>query len=691
MRCPSCGATAAPAARFCDQCGGRLPGAEPRLATAAGDRRIVSALFADLVDYVRMVAEHDAEDVKQRVDAALGAMVDAVRRFDGTVEKFIGDAIFAVFGYPRAHDDDALRAALCAIAIREGLRALGPWADGEHLQVRIGVATGEVVAARRPDDGSSGASLTGPAVVTAARIQDIAQPGEILLDAATVSAIRRRVELEDRGPVVLRGHPAAVRVHALVGAPRALRSWDPPRGRLIGRTAERAQLRAAIEATVKSGRGRTIIVAGEAGAGKSRLVADLETDALAAGLRWTWTENVSYESGEPYRFVRAFAQAVADEEGLDSGALARRLLFTPDRDPAASARMTGAIAAVARDAAFSGWEADIPSAPTDPVEVAGGIGETVEAYIRALAALRGPRVAVVEDLHWLDRSSEVAVGALVRLSGEVPFVVVLTARPGSLPDWASMPHVTRIDLAGLDAGETEVLAADVAGGELLRHDALRIHERTAGNPLFVGETIRAALADGSLAIRDGRFALLDRRRSDVPLTLRALLGARIDALTEDAREVLGVASVIGITFSTAIVDELVDGHASRPILLGLAEAALVVPLEPSDSWRFSHALIHDAAYVGLLASRRRALHARLATYLESAEPVAPLGVIGGHWAAAARPDRAIPALVAAAEQALAVGATAEAAGFWLAAAEATAEVEEKTEYRRRSAAAERGS
>ena len=653
----------------------------------SGDRRIVTALFADLVDYVRMVAEHDAEDVKQRVDAALGAMVDAVQRFDGTVEKFIGDAVFAVFGYPRAHDDDALRAALCSIAIRDALRDLGPWRDGERLQVRVGVATGEVVAARRSDAQMGGASLTGPAVVTAARIQDVARPGEILLDAATVSAIRRRVELEDRGPIVLRGHPAAVRIHALVGAPRALRSWDPPRGRFIGRAAELALLRAAIDATVASGRGRAIVVTGEAGVGKSRLVAELETDALAAGLPWTWIENLSYESGEPFRFVRAFAQAVADEEGVDSGTLTRRLLFTPERDPAASARMAAAIAAVARDAAFSGWEAEIPGAPTDPAEIAGGVAETVVAYLRALADLRGPRVAVVEDLHWLDRSSEAAVDALVRLAESVPFVVLVTVRPGGLPEWAELPHVTRLDLGGLDAAETERLAADVAGAELVRHDAARIHERTGGNPLFVGETIRAALADGSLAMRDGRFALLDRREGDVPMTLRALLGARIDALTDDAREVLGVASVIGITFSTALVEQLLDGYSAGATLQGLAEASLVVPLDPSETWRFSHALIHDAAYVGLLASRRRALHARLATYLETAEPPGPLGAIGGHWAAAARPDRAVPALVAAAEQALAVGATAEAAAFWLGAAESATDAEEEAEYRRRSAAA----
>ena len=174
----------------------------------------MTALFADLVDYVRMIAEHDPEDVKQRVDGALAAMAEAVQ-FDGTIEKFIGDAVFAVFGYPRAHDDDALRAALCAAAIRDSLAALSR--GGGPLQVRIGIATGEVVAARRDVSGTSEVGLTGPAVVNAARIQDLARPGDILLDEATVLAARDRLDVEDRGLETLRGQSAPIRLFGLRG------------------------------------------------------------------------------------------------------------------------------------------------------------------------------------------------------------------------------------------------------------------------------------------------------------------------------------------------------------------------------------------------------------------------------------------------------------------------------------------
>ena len=212
--------------------------ARPRDDIEAGDRRIVTALFADLVDYVRLVAEHDPEDVRRKVDAALRAMVEAIQAYDGTREKFIGDAVFAVFGWPHGHEDDAQRAAHCALAIREALAtAAGP--AGEPLRSGS-TATGEVVAGLRTDDGLDW-SLTGPAVTTAARIQAMARPGEILLDEATVQATRKALQVEDIGPQLLRGQIQPIRVARLLGE-----AGFQPGGRRPGgssaREAERARL-----------------------------------------------------------------------------------------------------------------------------------------------------------------------------------------------------------------------------------------------------------------------------------------------------------------------------------------------------------------------------------------------------------------------------------------------------------------
>ncbi|HEY0443919.1 MAG TPA: adenylate/guanylate cyclase domain-containing protein [Candidatus Limnocylindrales bacterium] len=632
---------------------------------APGDRRVVTALFADLVNYVRMLAENDAEDVKRRVDAALAAMDTAVVRFGGTREKFIGDAIFAVFGHPAAHDDDALRAALCALAIRASLASLE--VDGEEpLAVRIGIATGEVVAAPRGIAGSADVALTGPAVAIAARIQGLAGPGEILVDDATLRASRGRLVADDRGTRRVRGHPGPIRVHALRNG--AAEPFAPGSRRLVGRLDARARLRSMLDVCRATGLGRVAVIVGDAGIGKSRLLADLEDDARAAAFRWTWVENASYATGEPYRFVRQFAQAVADDEGGDSGATARRLMFSEDLDPTAMRRIAGAIAAIAREAEFSGWEAEAPLAPTDPAEVALTIVEAARRYCVRLAELLGPRVIVIDDFHWTDRSSLPTLEELVALTPGLPFVVVFATRPTTLPAWLGTDDVMRLDLRGLTATETAELAAGVAGTALATAESRDLHARTRGNPLFVGETVRALLDDGSLALRDGRMKLVrPDRPASLPVTLRALLGARIDALSPAPRDVIRVASVIGSTFSAELVTELLGRSPGTTTFDALVDAALVVRLRARGSWGFAHPLIREAAYAGLLTSRRRALHGRLADLLDG-QPGIGIGRVARHRTAAGDVDAALPLLEQAARDALALGATAEAAEFWRTAA-----------------------
>ena len=241
MPCPSCGArrpsapaSATNAVRSSSRRARRVrrAGDGRRQRPEAGDRRVVTALFADLVDYVRMIAEHDPEEVRARVGAALARMADAIERLDGTREKFIGDAVFAVFGWPRAHDDDPVRAALAALAIRAALRE--PVDGGEPLEVRIGLATGEVVAGARRRPATGDLAVTGEAITTAARIQSLARPGEILLDEATVRAARDRLATDDRGSVVLRGQSIPVQLFALRGE-AGMGAWSPHRPVLAGR------------------------------------------------------------------------------------------------------------------------------------------------------------------------------------------------------------------------------------------------------------------------------------------------------------------------------------------------------------------------------------------------------------------------------------------------------------------------
>jgi class 3 adenylate cyclase len=676
--CASCGSEASAEARFCANCGSRLardptfaasPPRSDRPAVPTGDRRVVTALFADLVDYVRMLAENDPEEVRTRVTAALGAMAEIIARFGGTREKFIGDAIFAVFGWPLAHDDDAVRAAMAALHIRSALHDIG--AESGPLEVRMGLATGEVVAAGPGPSEDGDLRLTGAAITTAARIQSLARPGEILLDGATLHAARGRLSTASSGHVVLRGQAAAVELHALhdeTGLGLTSAGRPPVVGPLVGREAERAAVVRVIERCQASGVGGVVLVVGEAGVGKTRLLADVEPVAVRAGLRWTWTENVSYGRTEPYRYIRLFAQAMADEQGVDSGSLTRRLLFTEDLDPETARRYGGAIAAVARDASFSGWEAEASDMPSDPAEIAGVLIDLAERYLARLLETTGPRVVVIDDLHWQDPSSVGMIELLVESTRRYPLVVLASTRPADLPRWADRPDIVRLELSGLDAPDTAHLATIIARAAVDAEGARSLHERTGGNPLFVGETVRAFLEDGTMELRDGRVALVDPSSTRVPITLRAVLGARIDALDPEAREAVGVASIIGIRFHEDHVASLLD-ESLRPGVLGrLAQEAIIQPVEEGE-WRFAHPLIHDAAYAGLLASHRRILHARLADQLERRPGPAVIEQLAAHRAAAGDADRAVPLLRLAAQRAQTMGAPMEAAALWRRAAD----------------------
>jgi predicted ATPase len=372
--------------------------------------------------------------------------------------------------------------------------------------------------------------------------------------------------------------------------------------------------------------------------------------------------------------------------------MARRLLFTPDVSPEQARRWGGAIAAMARDAAFSGWEEEARLVPTDPAQVAAGLHEVAGQYATRLVDVSGPRVIIADDLHWLDPSSVGMLDAILKVTAGRPLALVAGARPGKTPADRILKDVERIRLSGLDEPETRELAAAVAGSQLGPSDGRRLHQRTAGNPLFITETVRAIFGPGTVA---GSGAPADGRLPDdggtvrpgLPMTLRALLGARIDGLSEEARTVLRVASVVGVMFNEPVVAEVLGDPIESDVYAGLAGASLIVPLDAPSIWRFSHPLIHDAAYWGLLGSARRRLHARVADLLEATEGRAAIGVVARHRAAAGDHLRAIPLLVQAAEEAFALGASAEAASFWTEAADLGQPGPEAEAYRQRALAA----
>ncbi|HWP63825.1 MAG TPA: AAA family ATPase [Candidatus Binatia bacterium] len=699
MTCPVCSTTTLPAAHFCHACGAALgaargPEASPDPAARDGlDRRVVTVLVADLVGYSGFVAACDPEEVRRRMDDLFSRLAACVDRFGGSVEKFIGDAVFAVFGSPIAHDDDALRAVTCARAMREVARAgwrdgggraatepsrspsepsRSPSDDADRVQLRIGLATGEVVAGRRSLAGRTDWAITGLPAALATRIAELAGPGEILLDPQTARAARHRIDVEvtDR-VVVLPGRPR-LGLLRFVGlrSPLGFAAVGPA---LIGRWRERERLRAALDAVARTGRGRVVLVVGEAGIGKSRLLADLEADARAAGFRWTWTENLSYRSTEPYAGARTFVEAVATELGLDAGTVARQLVLGDGLDPARERRYAGAIAVLAREAGIEGWETELALAPADPALVAATLLEVGTRFVRRLAELEGPRVVVLDDLHWADPSSRPITDHLIAACPELPFLVLATTRPGPLPAWVGLPHVEVIDLAGLDVSETERFVEALVGVDLSAADAARLRERTDGNPLFIIEVVRSLLDDGAARVEDGRLVVDPvRLGTGVPLTLRAMVGARLDTLEPEERNLLEVAAVVGMSFDLPTLEALLRRPVAEAELLRLGRAGFVTPAGSTGRWRFAHPVVHEATHARMVTSRRATLHARLADHLEATIPSPPVSQLALHRAIA-RDPRAVPLLARAADEAMAAGAVVEAAGFFRTAAELAAD------------------
>jgi class 3 adenylate cyclase len=642
----------------------------------------VTALFADLVGYTRLVEELDPEEVRTRVDGALAVLGDSVVRFGGSLEKFVGDAVLAVFGVPAAHDDDALRACLSALEMQSALGRLGEGSD-RPLKLRVGIATGEVVAAVRDLTGIRSIALTGDCMTTAARLQQLAEPEEILLDEATVAAAEPRIGADRVGDRVLRGKSRPIAVHRLRDERRRAPNVGRQRVRLVGREAERARLAEMIGRAAASGRGGAVLLRGEAGIGKSRLLLEMESVARAAGFAWLWIDNAPHLVDSPYRAVRSMVDWLADEKGIKPGILSRELLFGTELDEETSRLMLAAVTVLARDSEMlllpeEGWS-QTAAGLADPAELTRALRLATDRWITRLVAEQ-PRVVVIDDFHWLDPSSRLLMDEMVRIAGDLPLIVLTGTRPPLVPEWASLPHVEVIDLGGLDAAATEELGTILGGAELEPGSASWLYDRTAGNALFVGEVMRMLRVSGRIS-RVGERLRIDRAAAQrsVPLGLRALLGARIDALPPAQRSALEVASVIGVKFQEWLLRDLRGGSDVADDLQQLAEAGILVRCEegaaeseatamPSGCWRFRHELFHDAAYGRLLMDRRQQLHTALADRLESTEPPVEAAELARHRLAAGDLARALPLLERAAVEAESVGAMTEAEAFRRAAA-----------------------
>ena len=602
-------------ARFCNNCGTRLSAPT----AVAEERKVITALFCDLVGFTATSEGADPEDV-DRMLSRYAAMARAqIESHGGVVEKFIGDAVVGIFGVPQAHEDDperAVRAALGIAAETERLLAL----RGAALRLRVGINTGEAFVRLEVGPQTGDRFLAGDTINTASRIQSVAPEMGVAVGLATYEATKRRFEYEELPPATLKGKSQPVRVFHPIALLARLRTdgTTAPTTRFVGRVPELAALAQHLDDTIATTSLRVAMIVGEPGLGKSRLVAELLARARAEPILVTWREGRCLPYGAGVSFW-ALGEIVKGQAGIlesDSAAVAeekldRSIPGVPEhtwlRDRLLPLIGIDSGSSAEREEQFSAWSR----------------------FLELLAQDR-PAVVVFEDLHWADDAMLSFLDHLVARAPAVPLLVVETTRPDlfdrrpTLPGGGSATEL-RIDLAPLPPEDASELATSLFDATPLAPElAAPLLDRAGGNPLFVEEFVRL-LVDRDLLVRtDAGLALREGAALPVPESIHAVLAARLDALPGEWKQILADASVVGNVFWDGAVAAIGkrDGTLVSEALAGLARREFVRRSERSSmagevEYAFWHALARDVAYGALPRTARAAKHTEAAGWIEA--------------------------------------------------------------------------
>ena len=593
--CLRCGEANPDRARYCLACGAPLE--EP--AAAREMRKTVTVVFSDVIDSTPLGERLDAESYRRMLSRYFIEVSRVLEHHGGTVEKFIGDAVMAVFGIPIVHEDDALRAVRAVTELRESLHALNQELLAEfgmELRVRTGINTGEVVAGD-PTEGQ--AFATGSAVATAQRLEAAANPGEILIGDTTYRLVREAVLVEPLEPLDLKGKSQPVRAWRLLGvlsgAPPYARRLDAP---MVGREHDLERLRAAFEEVARERACRVISVIGTAGIGKSRLVKELlssveDEASVLSGRCLPYGKGITYW---PLRDLVRRAAGEVSREGIE-----RLLEGDPDASKVAG-RVSGAIG--------------IAGSKSAPEETMWAVRRLLEHLARDQ-----PLVVAFDDLQWAEATFLDLIEYLLGWIRDAPILIVCMARPDLLelhPGWlGTAATASSIVLDPLSEPEAEALLELLSGETHLTADLFaRITDAAEGNPLYVEQMLAMLTENG-----DGNGSA--PHDLAIPPTIHALLAARLDRLEPEERAVIERAAVIGKEFWRGAIAELTpeeERGSSGPRLLTLARKDFIEPavsiFPDEDGFRFRHILIRDAAYLGIPKETRAQLHERYAAWLE---------------------------------------------------------------------------
>jgi class 3 adenylate cyclase/tetratricopeptide (TPR) repeat protein len=602
LTCPNCGQENPDGFRFCGACATRLAPEVP------GRRKLATLLFCDMSGSTAMGERVDAESVRDMMFRYFDEMRGALERHGGTVEKFIGDAVVAVFGVPVAHEDDALRAVRAAAEMQERLITLNDELErrfGNRIALRIGVNTGEVIAG---DASSRETIVTGDTVNVAARLEQAAQPGEILVGESTYRLVRHAVTAEATEPLRVKGKSellAAYRlVHASVGAASQARRLDAP---LVGRTDELEVLRNAFVEVVENKCCKLVTVVGEPGVGKSRLAAELLS---AVGVKATVLRGrcLPYGEGITYWAVAELVRQAAgihDEHSQEQAQSRLASLLAGEDDVELVSRRVGQAIGLSSGGVAAG-------------EIAWAIRRLFETL-----AHRRPLTLLIDDIHWAEKTLLDLLAGIPKLAQGAPILLLCLARPELVEEWPEWTPSIRLE--PLDEGDMGRLIQNLLGEATTAPEVLeRIMQAGAGNPLFVEELVAMLIDERLVRRQEGSWvATQELAAVEVPTTVNALLGARLDRLPEAERAAIERGAIEGELFHRGAVAELSPPGARLQVathLDALVGRELLRPAPASfvgeAAFRFRHILIRDAAYRATAKKLRADLHERFANWLE---------------------------------------------------------------------------
>src|SRR5271156_3527973 len=604
LACGSCGTELPPNSKFCNECGATVA-----TATTPAEYKQVTVLFADVVHSMDIAAAVGPERLREIMAELVDRATEVVQRYGGTVDKFTGDGIMAVFGAPMAMEDHAVRACLAALGIQEEMKRIAVEVhdrDGIDLQLRVGLNSGQVIAGEI-GSGALGYTAIGDQVGMAQRMESVAPPDGVMLSASTARLVDGTAALGEPELVRIKGADEPVSARRLLGM-RQDRIVGRDESNLVGRRWEMSAVEGLLDRAI-DGHGTVVGVVGPPGIGKSRLVREVSEMAAARDVEVFTAFCESHTSQVPFHAVARLLRAATGVEDLDGqvarGRVRDRVPYADPEDLALFDDLLGI--------------AD-PNTPLPAIDPDARRRRLTALLNAASLARETPEVFVVEDAHWIDEVSESLLAEFFTVIPQTPSLVLATYRPEYEGALARVQGAQTIALAPLSDSETVALVSGLLGSDP-SNDALgqKIAERAAGNPFFAEEMVRELAERGVLCGEPGAYvSTADVGEVAVPSTLQATIAARIDRLDPKAKRTLNAAAVIGSRFSLNLLETL----GIDPVLEDLVGAELVdqVRFTGGPEYVFHHPLIRTVAYESQLTSDRAELHRRLPAAIEAREP-----------------------------------------------------------------------